>query len=207
MKSKVKNGGAPRKIKAIYKKGFLLFTFDLPNTTNTTKFKMKTLIIIRHAKSSWDNIGQHDRERPLNERGKADAPEMAQRLKEKDLDVDLFVSSPAKRAKRTARYFAEAFGQDKDDVVLVEPLYGADVATFYHIVGNLEDKYDTIAVFSHNPGITEFVNTLTGVHVDNMPTCALFAVQAEAESWRYFKESEKKFLFFDYPKNPLGQFD
>ena len=147
MKSKVKNGGAPRKIKAIYKKGFLLFTFDLPNTTNTTKFKMKTLIIIRHAKSSWDNIGQHDRERPLNERGKADAPEMAQRLKEKDLDVDPFVSSPAKRAKRTARYFAEAFGQDKDDVVLVEPLYGADVATFYHIVGNLEDKYDTIAVF------------------------------------------------------------
>ena len=168
---------------------------------------MKTLIIIRHAKSSWDNIGQDDRERPLNERGKTDAPEMAARLKEKEMDVDLFVSSPAKRAKRTARYFAEAFGQEKEDVVLVEPLYGADVATFYHIVGNLEDKYDTIAIFSHNPGITEFVNTLTGVHVDNIPTCGVFAVQAAAESWRYFKDSEKKFLFFDYPKNPLGQFD
>ena len=168
---------------------------------------MKTLIIIRHAKSSWDSIIQDDRERPLNERGKTDAPEMAQRLKEKDLRVDLFVSSPAKRAKRTARYFAEAFKQHKDDIVLVEPLYGADVATFYHIVSNLEDRYDTIALFSHNPGITDFVNTLTGVHVDNMPTCAMFGVQADAESWRFFKDSEKKFLFFDYPKNPLGHLD
>ena len=168
---------------------------------------MKTLIIIRHAKSSWDSIAQDDRERPLNERGKTDAPEMAARLKAKDLPVDLFVSSPAKRAKKTARYFAEAFKQGKEDVVLVEPLYGADVSTFYHIVSNLEDRYDTIALFSHNPGITEFANSLTGVHVDNMPTCAMFGVQADAESWRFFKESDKKFLFFDYPKNPLGQSD
>jgi phosphohistidine phosphatase len=162
---------------------------------------MKTLIIIRHAKSSWANIGQDDKERPLNERGKKDAPEMAKRLKDRDLKIDLFASSPAKRAKRTANYFAEEFNTKKDDILIIDELYGAGVQNFYNVIHSLKDKYNTVALFSHNPGITEFVNTLTNEHIDNMPTCAVFAVNIHTDKWASIKDSSTAFLFFDYPKN------
>ena len=164
---------------------------------------MKTLILIRHAKSSWDAPGLSDFDRPLNERGKKDAPEMAERLKEKGIKVDQFVSSPAKRAKKTAKYFAEVFGQPKEDIVLVDVLYAANISVFRKVVGELENKNDVVAIFSHNPDITEYAASLTNVKVDDMPTCAMFAVQAETNDWAEFETAEKKFLFFDYPKNPL----
>ena len=168
---------------------------------------MKTLIVVRHAKSSWDVIGQKDFDRTLNERGKRDAPEMAKRLKEKGLKIDLFVSSPAKRAKKTARHFAEAFNMDKDAIVLIDKLYEAPMEAFYETVQGLNNKYDTVALIAHNPGITAFVNTLTDVHTDNMPTCGMFAVQTDTNNWKAFQESNRQFLFFDYPKNPLGHLD
>jgi phosphohistidine phosphatase len=164
---------------------------------------MKTLILVRHAKSSWDTPGLSDFDRPLNERGKKDAPEMAKRLKEKGIKVNQFISSPAKRASKTAKYFAEEFGQKKDDVLLVDALYGANVSVFARVVSELEDKNEAVALFSHNPDITEYAATLTNVKVDDMPTCAIFAVQAETDKWTEFGNAEKKFLFFDYPKNPL----
>jgi phosphohistidine phosphatase len=72
------------------------------------------------------------------------------------------------------------------------------------VISSLPDKYDTAVIFSHNPGITEFANTLTNVHVDDMPTCAMYAASGDTDKWATFRASEKKFLFFDYPKNPLG---
>ena len=129
---------------------------------------------------------------------------MAQRLKEKGIEVDLFVSSPAKRAKKTAKYFAAAFKVDKDAVMLVDQLYLAGPPVFEEVIKSLPDKEDVITIFAHNPGITEFANTLTNVRIDDMPTCAVFAVQAKTDTWESFRESEKNFLFFDYPKNPLG---
>jgi phosphohistidine phosphatase len=164
---------------------------------------MKTLILVRHAKSSWDQPGLSDFERPLNERGKKDAPEMAKRLKEKGISIDQFVSSPARRARKTAKYFAEEFGVKKDDIKMVEALYGADPSAFLETISKLHDDHDTVIIFSHNPGITEFASSLTKVRVDEMPTCAVFAVQADKDHWREFDSAEKKFLFFDYPKNPL----
>ncbi|MFN2457141.1 MAG: histidine phosphatase family protein [Chitinophagaceae bacterium] len=164
---------------------------------------MKTLIVIRHAKSSWDVPDQEDRERPLNERGKQNGPEMAKRLKKKGVKPDLLVSSPAVRALRTARYFAKEFKFGKKNIVLEEKLYAAGVDAFHEVVAALRDKYNAVALFSHNPGITEYVNTLSEVHVDNMPTCAVFAVTADTNQWASFKEALKSFLFFDYPKNPL----
>lgn len=165
---------------------------------------MKTLVLVRHAKSSWDNIDQQDIDRPLNERGKKDAPEMAKRLKAKGVKADVFVSSPAKRARRTAILFAEEFDLKKDDIILMDELYMASPSSFERVVASLPDKYDTAVIFSHNPGITEYVNTLTNVHVDDMPTCGVFAVSGETDKWATFRAGDKKFLFFDYPKNPLA---
>jgi phosphohistidine phosphatase len=164
---------------------------------------MKTLLLVRHAKSSWDQPGLSDFERPLNERGKKDAPAMAKRVKGKGIALDLLLSSPARRAKKTAKYFAEEFEFKKDDIQLIEGLYGASDSEFLEAIKNISDKYNTVALFSHNPGITGFASSLTNVRVDDMPTCAIFALQVEIDSWKDFMSAEKKFLFFDYPKNPL----
>ena len=165
---------------------------------------MKTLILVRHAKSDWNVPGLSDIDRPLNERGKKDAPEMARRLRKKGIKIDAFVSSPAKRALRTARFFAEAYDVKKDDIVVEKVLYGALSSQFEQVIASMKDKNETIAIFSHNPGITEYANTLCNVHTDNIPTCGLFAVQADIEKWGDFSQAEKMFLFYDYPKNPLA---
>ncbi len=165
---------------------------------------MKTLILVRHAKSSWESAGLSDSERPLNDRGKKDAPEMAKRLRKRGLSVDALVSSPAERAFRTARFFAKEFDFKKDDIVVEKALYGALSAHFEEVIGSLKDKVNTVAVFSHNPGITDYANTLTTVRTDNIPTCGVFAVQADVENWKAFAKAEKSFLFYDYPKNPLA---
>src|SRR5688572_24933654 len=144
---------------------------------------MKTLIVVRHAKSSWAQLDQADIDRPLNDRGKKDAPEMAQRLKEKPIKIDLLVSSPARRAKKTAKLFAEVYKIDKDSILIVDALYDASWDTFYKVVASLPDKASVVALFSHNPGITEFANTLTTIRIDDMPTCGVFAVSATIEKW------------------------
>lgn len=162
---------------------------------------MKTLIIVRHAKSDWKDASLEDRERPLNDRGKRDAPLMAKRLRDKGQTIDLFLSSSAKRAKKTAAYFAEEYGKAKEAVVIAPDLYEPGVPSFNKTIAGLNNQYNTVALFSHNPGITDFVNTLTNTHIDNMPTCAVFAVMATTDNWAGFKESEKSLLFFDYPKN------
>lgn len=165
---------------------------------------MKTLVLVRHAKSSWDSADMQDIDRPLNERGKKDAPEMAKRLRDKGVKVDLFASSPAKRARRTARFFADEYGVKKDEIATFDDLYMASVDAFNKVVAELPDKYNVVALFSHNPGITEFANALTNVRVDDMPTCAMYAVSIDTNNWSSFLGSTKNFLFFDYPKNPLG---
>lgn len=163
---------------------------------------MKTLLIIRHAKSSWDISTLNDFERPLNDRGKKDAPEMAQRLLEKKIKIDAFISSPAKRAKKTAELFADIYKRKEEDIIFLSALYHAGVPVFYETIEQIDDSFDTVALFSHNPGITAFVNELTdAIRTDNMPTCAVFAVKINIDKWKGFKKATKEFLFFDYPKN------
>ncbi|HVG15288.1 MAG TPA: histidine phosphatase family protein [Chitinophagaceae bacterium] len=164
---------------------------------------MKTLVLVRHAKSSWEEAGMDDFDRPLNERGKKDAPEMAKRLKEKKIKIDLLVSSPAKRAFKTAKYFAEELNIDKEDILKIDKLYEASVTAFLEAVTSLDNKHTSAIIFSHNPGITQFANSLSTIKVDDMPTCAVFAVQSDGETWSQVVNSNKHFLFFDYPKNPL----
>jgi phosphohistidine phosphatase len=161
---------------------------------------MKTLLLVRHAKSSWDNSQLADFERPLNDRGKKDAPLMAKRVKDEKIKIDRFVSSPAKRAKKTASFFMEEYEVKEKNLVLLPSLYEASVNNFYDAVESMNDKDDTVALFSHNPGITDFVNRLTDKEIDNMPTCAVFALKVKTKKWKEFRKAEKEFLFFDAPK-------
>src|SRR5690349_23982939 len=102
---------------------------------------MKTLLLVRHAKSSWDAAGLDDFDRPLNERGKKDAPEMAKRIKDRNIHPDLFLSSPAKRAHKTAKLFAEEFGISKSEISLKEKLYGASITAFLETLNQVEEKH------------------------------------------------------------------
>jgi phosphohistidine phosphatase len=161
----------------------------------------KTLFLIRHAKSSWDGDNIPDFDRPLNERGKRDAPEMARRLLKKKQHIDLFVSSPAKRAKRTAEYFAHEFDVNEDRILIIPRLYQAARLDFVETIQELHDKVDRVAIISHNPGITDFASSLTSTRIDDMPTCAIIAFKVMTDRWAEFEKAEKSFLFFDYPKS------
>lgn len=162
---------------------------------------MKTIYMVRHAKSSWGDFTTPDFDRPLNERGKRDAPEMGKRLLDKKIRIDAFVSSPAKRAKSTCKAFCKVYNRDKDEIIFIDELYHASVETFNKVVSGLDNKLNSVAIFSHNPGITDFVNMLVqDVHIDNMPTCAVFAVELKTDRWEDFLTAEKTLLFVDYPK-------
>lgn len=162
---------------------------------------MKILVLVRHAKSSWSHDDLSDFERPLNDRGKKDAPEMAARLKDRKMGIDRLVSSPAKRAKKTAKYFAEELDFKKDDIQIVDELYGATHEAFTTAIANINDSFSAVVLFSHNPGITEFAQQLTTTRIDEMPTCAMFGVQADVDHWSEFANAQKSFLFFDFPKD------
>ena len=161
----------------------------------------KTLILVRHAKSSWDDFSLSDFERPLNDRGKRDAPMMAHRLRSKALTPDALVSSTARRARKTAEAFAQELGMDGAEIILTESLYLASPDTIGRVVSGLDDRYHTVAIFAHNPGITDFANQLGVARIDDMPTCAIYAVSAPVTHWSGFLDSEKTFRYFDYPKN------
>jgi phosphohistidine phosphatase len=162
---------------------------------------MKSLLLVRHAKSEWADPSLADYDRPLAERGKRDAPVMAHRLLDRKIRIDAFVSSPAKRAAKTAKIFAKEYGMKKGKIIFREELYLPSPAAFYDVIASMDNDLDSIALFSHNEGITEFANMLTDARVDNIPTAGVFALKAETDSWKKFREAKKEFWFFDFPKS------
>lgn len=159
---------------------------------------MKTIFIIRHAKSSWSDPISSDFDRTLNTRGIKDAGDMSQRLLKRNIPIDAIVSSPAVRAKTTANFFAETL--NKGEITFISELYHAPLKTWWEVIYTLNNQNNSVAIFGHNPGITELANELTEIRIDNMPTCAIFAVTADCTTWKEFKSTKKQFLFFDYPK-------
>ena len=147
-------------------------------------------------------MGQADFDRPLNDRGKRDAPDMAERLKAKRIPIDKFVTSTAKRARKTAEAFAEVYEAPSGNIVYIDKLYHAPAEVFYDVLSDFDTSKDTVAIFAHNPGITDFVNTLIeDVYLDNMPTCGVFVVDADVKCWADFRKAKKRLVHFDYPKS------
>jgi phosphohistidine phosphatase len=160
---------------------------------------MRIIYLVRHAKSDWTgSVDDHDR--PLNDRGRKDAPMMANRLLERKAKVDRFVSSPAKRAYSTALAFASAYERKKSEIIEVAELYLPTPDSFIKVIEKFDDKDKSIAIFSHNSGITDFANSLQLVNIDNIPTCGIFAFRVKSDNWESFQKAEKEFIFFDYPK-------
>jgi phosphohistidine phosphatase len=162
---------------------------------------MKILILVRHAKSSHTLGLTSDFERPLNDRGYREASEMGRKLYKKKTPIDLFISSPAVRAKTTAELFIAEYDRKLKEILFFPSLYHADPVNFLTVIAGIKDEFKHIALFSHNPGITDFASSLTTTHIVNMPTSSVFAVTAPIDSWNDFEKSEKSFLFFYKPED------
>lgn len=160
---------------------------------------MKQLLLVRHGKSDWGTAAQTDFERPLNKRGKENAPEMAERLFKRGFKFDLMVSSPAKRALTTAKYFAEAY--QTENIQLKNSIYEANTTTLLKIVNAFDDTTDTIIMFGHNPGFTDFVNELSDADIYNIPTAGMVLISFPFDSWKMISRGTGEMVFFDYPKN------
>lgn len=161
---------------------------------------MKELLLVRHAKSSWANPGQDDFDRPLNERGQKDAPIMAKRIIERGVVINGIISSTALRAITTARFFAHENKIPENSIIRHDFLYHAPPERFVKAILQIPDTISTAAVFAHNPGITDFVNQLTDARIDDMPTCAVFAIKIDTDNWKEFSKASKIFWFADWPK-------
>ncbi len=162
----------------------------------------RTLVMIRHAKSSWANPLESDFERNLNDRGKQDAPEMGRRLKKAGIIPSLIIASTARRAAETAKCIAEAVGYDTGNIKWEEKLYHCIPSVFEEVLYEVGDNVKNVFIVAHNPGITEFVNQLSPeFFTGNMPTCGIVGAHFEAESWDNFHRAKRKVFLFDYPRN------
>lgn len=164
---------------------------------------MKTLYLIRHAKSDRSDPFLSDFDRPLNGRGEKHAPMMAERLARAGARADLILSSPAARARATALAFAAASGYPARDIRYDRALYLADAETLIASIRRVEADVRTLWVFGHNPGLTECADALCGCGIDNIPTCGMVAMTFETDTWEEIGPGAGHFTSFDYPKKPL----
>lgn len=178
---------------------------------------MKYLFLVRHAKSSWEDPDLTDRERPLNSRGKEDAPRIGKALKRRlntlallggitleegqptkqspDYEEQLLIlTSPAKRARKTAKLIAAEIGAK--DIRINEDIYGASSLELVDIIRSMNDSVDRLMIVGHNPTMTIFVNELIDRGLANMPTCGVACISSETDTWRNFSSPNLEFYLF-----------
>jgi len=161
---------------------------------------MRTLTLVRHAKSSWSDSSLSDRERPLNKRGKRDAPVMAKRIAEAGVRPSLILSSPAVRAWSTAKIFAAEIGYPREFLQRENALYLASMDRLLDFVAAQDPGFNNLMLFGHNPGLTEFANYLVPGLTNNVPTTGVVAVEFESEDWLLYQRPPISLLLYDYPK-------
>ncbi len=161
---------------------------------------MKKLIIIRHAKSSWDYPDLDDYERPLNGRGKKNAPEMGVRLKKRNIIPTAIISSPAKRAYSTAKKIIKALNLPKENIQTDPRLYHGSVESILQVIHSVNYNENTIMIFGHNPGLTDLVNYLTGSNIYNIPTCGVAEIDFNIDTWKSVQKKTGELIDLDYPR-------
>lgn len=166
----------------------------------TTIF-MKTLYLMRHAKSSWDFPELSDHDRPLNKRGREDAPLMGQQLLSRDVKFDLILSSTAVRALTTATLVANEIEFDQEKVQALRDIYQADRKELIKIIQQVPDEVDCLLVVAHNPVISEVANKLSPEAIAELPTAGVVALRFNCNSWLDISGENSNLRFFDFPKN------
>ncbi|MFN4110863.1 MAG: phosphohistidine phosphatase SixA [Ignavibacteria bacterium] len=161
---------------------------------------MKNLLLIRHAKSSWDEPGLEDRERPLSDRGIKDVPQMANVLKNYNINFDRILCSGAMRARMTIEIMNETLKLDSQKIVFMDELYNASRRDILDLLKQLDDELMTVAIVGHNPGLTDLANFLLYDFEYELPTCGMVFIELDVNKWSELKSGTGILKFYEYPK-------
>ncbi len=161
---------------------------------------MKTLYLVRHAKSSWKYEDLSDFDRPLNKRGRRDAPLMGRVLKQQKIRPELLVSSPANRAISAARMIAAEIGYAAEDIRSEERIYHASCTELLMLIRETNDSVGSLMMVGHNPGLTDVSNLLCDRYLDNIPTTGIVRIAFAIDSWRELAQGAGTMTAFEYPK-------
>jgi phosphohistidine phosphatase len=166
---------------------------------------VKRLILLRHAKSSWDDDALDDRERPLSARGTRDAPMMGARLRARETPPALILTSDAKRARKTAKAVADAWGCAHGAVRIDARLYLATPAQLLDVLAEQDGTLPKLLLVGHNPGLTELANgLLPSFRLANLPTAGVVAIAFAVDAWSGLQSAPADLAYYDYPKNPAA---
>lgn len=160
---------------------------------------MKTLLLARHAKSDWNSAAPGDFERPLNARGLNDAPLMAEQLRLNGINLEQVISSDATRAQSTAEYYANIL-TPQVPLLLDHELYLASSAEIKGLARSLDDRFNSVMLVAHNPGMTEAVEDFCRAGIDNLPTCGVAIIQFDVTEWKHIAKQYASLIAFEYPK-------
>ena len=159
---------------------------------------MKSLIIVRHCKSSWADPSLSDFDRPLNKRGNIDGELMSNYLKEKEKKIDKLISSKSKRTRLTSKYFTEKI--HFDSISYLDELYHASYSDIINIISNVKNNFNSIMLIGHNPGLTELINQNTSMNIYNLPTTGVVKVEFKGDKWERITENKGKIVYKKFPK-------
>ena len=160
---------------------------------------MKTLIIIRHSKSSWKDHSLSDFDRPLNKRGIKDAKKMSFELSEKIKKVDLLLSSSSKRTTQTSNYFLDSINVRSN--IFSENLYHSSSDLIFDYVLKINNKYNKAIIVGHNPGLTNIINKLTNLKLDNLPTSGIVIIVFDVDNWKNINYQSGLVEWIKFPKD------
>lgn len=164
---------------------------------------MKTLTLVRHAKSSWKHPELADRERPLNKRGKHDAPVMGRRIEKHGIRPSLIISSPAVRAWKTAKVIAGEISYPIEFLQREDGLYLASLDNWLDVIAAQDNGFNSIMAFGHNPGLTDFANFLSPGLTHNVPTAGVVCVNIDRDDWMLYERPATELVVYDYPKREV----
>lgn len=162
--------------------------------------RMKTVYLIRHAKSDWNHPELSDFNRPLNKRGKKDAPYMGKKLKELNVYPNLILASPAQRALETITSISNEINYPFTEIVFNDSIYHSSTQNLIEILNNNDNTHNTLFLVGHNPGFTYLSNYLTNDYIDNIVTCGIVKIELEIDNWNEIIEGIGRKVFYIYPK-------
>ena len=163
---------------------------------------MKKIILFRHAKAAQAEPGMRDFDRPLKERGKKDAILMGERIKARGISPDLILSSPAKRAKKTAKLVARQIGYSKDRIQYDQKIYDTNASYLFKLLKAQDDRHDIVMLFGHNPDLSLLTESLLVQQPDfsGLPTAGVSCIEFDVDHWEQLKKGQGRAVFIDYPK-------
>ncbi len=162
---------------------------------------MKELLIVRHAKSSWEFSGLNDIDRPLNDRGIRDAIAMGIHLKKRDMVPDLLVTSTAHRAMATASILINQLNIKPEHVKVTDGIYESNANSISNVIKDIPDNFNRVFLAGHNPGLTDLVNLYNSDYLDNLPTCGVAYFQFNTSSWKLIHIDNAKLMNLWFPKS------